>query len=113
MTYSQKLLDPRWQKKRLSIFERDGWECKLCGEKESTFHVHHSYYEYGNDPWNYPDYALVTLCSDCHESEHEAMKMAMFELRKAMSQAGLGTSMYVQYLTSFVKDNFKDGAFHG
>ncbi len=32
MTYSEKLRDPRWQKKRLQIFERDGWKCRVCGK---------------------------------------------------------------------------------
>lgn len=29
--YAKKLMDPRWQKKRLEIFKRDGWKCQNCG----------------------------------------------------------------------------------
>ena len=34
--------------------------------KSGSFHVHHLWYESGRDPWDYPDEALVSLCSDCH-----------------------------------------------
>ena len=50
-TYSEKLKDPRWQKKRLEIFERDNWACKKCGDTDTTLHLHHL--EYQNcDPWD-------------------------------------------------------------
>lgn len=39
--YSEKLKNPRWQKKRLEIFERDGWKCRACQDEKSTLHVHH------------------------------------------------------------------------
>jgi hypothetical protein len=68
--YSEKFKDPRWQKKRLEILERDEFTCQLCGDKESTLHVHHWYYEKGKDPWEYPDMALITLCEDCHKERH-------------------------------------------
>lgn len=28
-TYAEKLKDPRWQKRRLEIFERDDWTCQF------------------------------------------------------------------------------------
>ena len=67
--YSEKLLSPNWQKKRLEIFNRDGFTCQNCGNKEQTLHVHHKTYEYGKDPWDYLNDNFVTLCSDCHEYE--------------------------------------------
>ena len=67
--YAQKLKDPRWQKKRLEILERDEWNCQICHDNESTLVVHHRKYLPNTDPWDYPDYLLVTLCEDCHESE--------------------------------------------
>jgi hypothetical protein len=72
--YAEKYKDPRWQKKRLEILERDGWKCKLCGNKNNTLHVHHFYYERNKDPWDYPNDALVTLCEFCHEEEPAARK---------------------------------------
>lgn len=65
--YRKKLLDPRWQKKRLEILERDSFTCKLCGDSQMTLHVHHLYYERGNEPWEYPLEALATLCAQIME----------------------------------------------
>lgn len=67
--YAKKLQDPRWQKKRLEIFEHAGWRCQMCGDLRSTLHVHHSFYD-GREPWDYPNGSLTCLCSDCHEAHH-------------------------------------------
>ena len=64
-----KYKDPRWQKRRLEILERDDWACQKCFDPDSTLHVHHRYYEKDKEPWEYPDDALITLCEDCHEGE--------------------------------------------
>jgi len=72
MTYSEKLKDPRWQKKRLEILQRDEWTCQLCQETEETLVVHH--YKYSGEPWEVEDKYLMTLCESCHESEHRDMK---------------------------------------
>lgn len=69
--YLKKLRDPKWQKMRLKILERDEWHCQKCGDDEETLHVHHRYYEKGKEPWDYPLEALITLCEFCHESEKE------------------------------------------
>ena len=67
-TYSELLKDPRWQKKRLQIMERDGFACKLCGNEEKTLHVHHL--AYTKKPWDADDKELVTLCESCHTLIH-------------------------------------------
>jgi len=69
--YQKKLLDPRWQKKRLEIFQRDGWRCQSCGDTQSTLHVHHRWYERDCQPWEHDPEALVTLCATCHQDETE------------------------------------------
>lgn len=66
-TYVEKLKDPRWQKMRLQILERDDFTCLWCGDFESTLHVHHGYYRSGCDPWEYDPSTLHTLCERCHE----------------------------------------------
>lgn len=65
MTYSDKLKDPRWQKKRLEIMKRDDFTCKYCGDKTTSLNIHHSYYR--GEPWESPNESLITLCEDCHE----------------------------------------------
>lgn len=69
MNYSEKLKDPRWQKKRLEIFERDGWKCRACGEKDKSLHVHHIFYLPKKEPWDIPNGFLITFCEDCHMSK--------------------------------------------
>ena len=67
MKYSEKLQDPRWQKKRLEILDRDGWACRACCSKENTLHVHHIFYLPNIEPWDVPNGLLITFCKDCHE----------------------------------------------
>lgn len=83
-TYSQKLLDPRWQKKRLEVLQRDNWTCQLCLDTENTLHVHHRCYEKGRDPWDIDSKHLVTLCAACHEIEEVDMREALDMLVQAI-----------------------------
>lgn len=64
--YSEKLKDPRWQKKRLGVLERENWKCQCCSSSEWTLHVHHLIYT-KCDPWDEPDSNLECLCEICHE----------------------------------------------
>jgi len=63
--YSDLLKDPRWQKKRLEIFNRDKFACKLCKDKETTLHIHHL--KYNVFPWESKNTDLITLCKHCHD----------------------------------------------
>jgi len=65
-SYSEKLQNPLWQKKRLHILNRDNFTCTLCGDKETTLHIHHKSYIRGKQPWEYNDDNLQTLCKHCH-----------------------------------------------
>lgn len=69
-SYSEKLRDPRWQKKRLQVMERDGFACRDCGDSKRTLQVHHCHYEKG-EPWITDERFLLTLCEDCHEKRGE------------------------------------------
>lgn len=66
-SYGDLLKDPRWQRKRLEILQRDDFTCKTCYATDKTLHVHHKGYVFGKKPWEYEDDVLVTLCLDCHE----------------------------------------------
>lgn len=67
MTYSEKLKNPSWQKKRLQILERDEFTCLICGDTETELHIHHKEYIKGHEPWDYEDTNFVTACKHCHE----------------------------------------------
>lgn len=69
-SYSEKLRDPRWQKKRLEILQRHDFKCAECLDDKSPLHVHHLRYIRGADPWETPAGALVALCENCHEAIH-------------------------------------------
>lgn len=64
--YAQKYRDPRWQKKRLEVMQRDGFKCLFCGAADKTLNVHHCYYIGRRDPWDYESASLFTLCEKCH-----------------------------------------------
>lgn len=66
MTYADKLKDPRWQRLRLEVFDRDNWECKFCGDAGETLHVHHKSYSKTGNPWDSSVAELITLCVHCH-----------------------------------------------
>lgn len=59
--------DPRWQKVRLKIMERDGFACRCCGSADRELQVHHLEYEKGKRIWESKDCDLLTLCHHCHE----------------------------------------------
>ncbi len=75
-SYIELLKDPRWQRKRLLILERDGWRCRNfgCGDSTTTLHVHHR--RYTGKPWEAPDEDLVTLCEPCHERTTQLVSSA-------------------------------------
>lgn len=68
--YSEKLRDPRWQRRRLEIFQRDNFTCQSCHSDSKTLNIHHLKYFPGREPWEYEDHYLVTYCEKCHETEH-------------------------------------------
>ncbi len=70
LAYQEKLKDPRWQKIRLRVFDRDKFKCQRCGDTKKTLHVHHKKYRPLTEPWEYQIEELETLCEDCHGAEH-------------------------------------------
>ncbi len=86
---------------------------------------------YGNDPWDYPQEALRTLCEDCHEEEYlfraesekeilQALKMKGFDLCQVYELAkcvfnlppGVSPEEFVSVISGYVsweevRDSFK------
>lgn len=81
-TYSEKLRDPRWQKKRLEVMERDGFACVNCCTKVKTLNVHHWYYRKSAEPWDYPDMSLACLCDECHTQIEGLKTQLLFAIGK-------------------------------
>ena len=80
--YGKRLSDPRWQRRRLEVLERDSWRCTWCGEGREELQVHHGYYERGRvDPWEYDMTTLYSLCDNCHERAENARASVYRRLR--------------------------------
>ena len=86
-TYAKKLLDPRWQKKRLEILNRDEWMCQRCGSETRTLHIHHIHYE-SCDPWETDNKFLITICETCHQHETELIKTIPVPFLKVFLKLG-------------------------
>lgn len=69
-TYYELLRHPNWQKKRLEVMDAAKFQCVNCGSRDITLNIHHTYYERGKKPWEYPTNSLRCLCEDCHKTEH-------------------------------------------
>lgn len=80
MDYSTKLKNPKWQKKRLEILNRDNFTCQSCFDTETTLHVHHLHYFPNKEPWDISSDYLITLCENCHQWEEENYKERMDDL---------------------------------
>lgn len=98
MTYSEKLKDPRWQKRRLEIMERDKWRCVHCADDKKTLAVHHTIYHKDAEPWEYEDAELITLCDDCHNRHECAKKVVLARLGEMRGSELFALAEYVDRL---------------
>jgi hypothetical protein len=89
-TYSSKLRDPRWQKKRLEVLEASNWHCDCCDDSNAELQVHHMIYRKGVNPWEYNIGDLITLCATCHK-----------EYTDLQQQAAESMLTYIQSFPSF------------
>lgn len=81
-TYWELLQHPNWQRKRLEVLERAHFLCEACASGEKMLHVHHSYYEKGFAPWEYPLASLHALCEECHKSAQDKMALLHRQIGK-------------------------------
>lgn len=70
LTYAEQLKHPKWQEKRLRVFEAAGFQCVKCGARHLQLHAHHKVYLRGKFPWEYADDLLECLCESCHTLAH-------------------------------------------
>lgn len=103
--YAEQFKDPRWQKKRLKILERDNFTCQECDSKKDTLHIHHKYYENNKKVWEYPDTVLITLCENCHELEQLIKKRYESALIRSLYDLGFLASDIGSIASAF--NNFK------
>jgi hypothetical protein len=108
-TYSQKLKDPQWQKKRLEVLSRDRFTCRVCECDTKTLHVHHFKYD-GSNPWETNTSDLTTLCEDCHDLIHKVEKtgsvgVAMLLISLHQNDPEM-VDVFREHITQLIKDHF-------
>lgn len=108
MSYYLKLKDPRWQRKRLQILERDNFTCSYCGDQESELHVHHHYYDFGKEIWDYQNEALSTLCINCHQKETINTKNIKSSLRLFKNERLRFINQILTCCTAFEEQEIKE-----
>lgn len=96
--YAAKLRDPRWQKKRLEVLSANEFACEMCGDAESTLHVHHKAYIKGREPWEYDANQLAVLCEECHAAVHEAAPDLLANISSRLPLDGPNSRDTVAYL---------------
>ena len=84
-TYSEKLKDPRWQRRRLEIFKKADFTCESCGATDKTLCVHHDLYLMGHEPWDYDDIILRCFCEECHEYTHNLKRLVTLMVKMGAS----------------------------
>lgn len=93
--YWKLLQDPRWQKMRLEVLDREKFTCQECGATDKTLHVHHTFYAKGRKPWEYEPSDLRCLCADCHKATGEELEVlhrlvgALDEAQRVMARGYL------------------------
>lgn len=92
ISYSEKLKDPRWQKVRLQVLNRDEFTCQHCGDTETTLHVHHL--SYSSEPWETENHLLTTLCEVCHKDETNSLKLQEKQLIKCLKLRGFDSNHF-------------------
>lgn len=98
MTYKEQLLHPNWQRKRLEVLEAANWQCRGCGSKDITLHVHHKKYVKGRKAWEYGLSELECLCKDCHENEHSKRDILDTLLRIGVNTLDVAIGLLAGYL---------------
>jgi 5-methylcytosine-specific restriction endonuclease McrA len=107
--YRLLLKDNKWKHKAKEIRARDRNLCVKCGAK-GRLQVHHLYYVEDKMPWEYPNDALVTLCSVCHRKEHgikikpKRKKVAKPTVKKAAKKKALKKKIKLVIETELSED---------
>jgi hypothetical protein len=80
LNYSEKLKNPKWQRKRLEILQRDEFKCCYCDDTETELQVHHI--KYIGEPWQANNDDLITLCKHCHTTVSLAKYLNPVKIKK-------------------------------
>lgn len=105
MSYQRKLQNPKWQRKRLLIMQRDKFRCVYCDSDEKELQVHHERYIPDREPWEYPDELLITLCHACHEKKHKPEPKTLSENPEVVSLSVAVTDFIVEFYNDKISND--------
>lgn len=91
--------------------QRDNFQCKICGCNDKELHVHHRWYQFGNEIWDYPDSCFETLCFECHEYIEMNIKDATSDIQVMLRRTLLNQDDYsviCRFLIHLSDDRFKN-----
>jgi len=100
--YLDKLKDPRWQRKRLEVMQRDNFTCFDTGIKDEPLNVHHCHYSKGG-PWETPTELLMTLTEDAHKKRQRLENRGKIALAKIFTRLP-NLKEFEEDLKHFVED---------
>ena len=107
-SYTEKLCDPRWQRKRLEVFNAAGWRCQECNADDQTLHVHHIFYVSCLEPWDAPPELLLCLCK-FHHQERQAVEQVIFvEVAKHLATLNIHEMRRQPIYAFFTEDSTLD-----
>lgn len=87
-----------WRLKAIEVKKRDGDKCNICGNRYNL-EVHHKLYITDRQLWDYPKEYLITLCRQCHQSEHAYMDLfreRKIDIRKYLIAGFLAYDLYAK-----------------
>jgi hypothetical protein len=96
-SYSDKLLDPRWQRVKNRIIDAANYRCEDCHRSDLTLHVHHCAYISGLNPWDYDASLLMCVCELCHkerQQQEDAMRVSIGKITRFLSPDRLKTEAW-------------------
>jgi hypothetical protein len=74
--------------------QRDKFKCIICGCNDKELHVHHRWYQFGKEIWDYPDTCFETLCFECHEYIEMNIKDSTSDIQLMLRRTWLNQDDY-------------------
>ena len=97
MTYSDRLKDPRWQRRRLEAMQAANFSCEDCGRRDQELQIHHTAYIRDANPWEYGAEHIMCVCSVCHQTRQkfeDTFRLALGETTRFLKPAQLEAEVW-------------------
>lgn len=71
-SYKRQLSDPRWHTFAGSIRAKRNY-CEVCRRTDVALQVHHTFYDFDRQLWDYGENEVMVLCVGCHRELHDEL----------------------------------------